>query len=306
MCKTGTLGIPEFGTPFTIGMVEDTKPTTFAELIKISGLSHGTDVWLGNAQDLILNNIVPFKEVIGCRDDIMVYLMYHGVEPIKAFKIMEFVRKGKASKPKEKDTWLGYEQTLKDAGIADWYIESCKKIKYMFPKAHAAAYVTSAFRIAWYKVHMPVYFYASWLTSKAADVEVATMIKGYDAIKERLIDINNKGRDASKKEQDVEESLHVCLEATARGIKFLPVSLYESEATTYVVKSDNEIIPPFNSIEGLGETVAKNIVAERNKKKFLSIEDVQVRAKISETLIDNMKLMGIFDGMDESNQLSLF
>jgi DNA polymerase-3 subunit alpha (Gram-positive type) len=153
---------------------------------------------------------------------------------------------------------------------------------------------------------MPVYFYASWLTSKAADVEVATMIKGYDAIKERLIEITNKGRDASKKEQDVEESLHVCLEATARGIKFLPVSLYESEATTYVVKSDNEIIPPFNSIEGLGETVAKNIVAERNKKKFLSIEDVQVRAKISETLIDNMKLMGIFDGMDESNQLSLF
>jgi DNA polymerase-3 subunit alpha (Gram-positive type) len=287
-------------------MVEDTKPTTFGELVKISGLSHGTDVWLGNAQELIKNKVIPFSECIGCRDDIMVYLMHHGLEPIKAFKIMEFVRKGKASKPKEKDTWLGYEKTLKEAGIADWYIESCKKIKYMFPKAHAAAYVTSAFRIAWYKVHMPVYFYASWLTSKAADVEVATMIKGYDAIKERLIDINNKGRDASKKEQDVEESLHVCLEATARGIKFLPVSLYESEATTYVVKSDNEIIPPFNSIEGLGETVAKNIVAERNKKKFLSIEDVQVRAKISETLIDNMKLMGIFDGMDESNQLSLF
>jgi DNA polymerase-3 subunit alpha (Gram-positive type) len=219
---------------------------------------------------------------------------------------MEFVRKGKASKPKEREKWLEFEQTLKDAGIADWYIESCKKIKYMFPKAHAAAYVTSAFRIAWYKVHMPVYFYASWLTSKAADVEVATMIKGYDGIKERLIEITNKGRDASKKEQDVEESLHVCLEATARGIKFLPVSLYESEANTYVVKSETEIIPPFNSIEGLGDTVAKNIVAERNKKKFLSIEDVQVRAKISETLIDNMKLMGIFDGMDESNQLSLF
>lgn len=306
LCNTGTLGIPEFGTRFTVQMVEDTKPTTFGELVKISGLSHGTDVWLGNAQELIKNKVIPFSECIGCRDDIMVYLMHHGLEPIKAFKIMEFVRKGKASKPKEKDTWLGYEQTLKEAGIADWYIESCKKIKYMFPKAHAAAYVTSAFRIAWYKVHMPVYFYASWLTSKAADVEVATMIKGYDAIKERLIDINNKGRDASKKEQDVEESLHVCLEATARGIKFLPVSLYESEATTYVVKSDNEIIPPFNSIEGLGETVARNIVAERNKKKFLSVEDVQVRAKISETLIDNMKLMGIFDGMDESNQLSLF
>ena len=306
LCNTGTLGIPEFGTKFTIQMVEDTKPTTFGELIKISGLSHGTDVWLGNAQELIKNKVIPFSECIGCRDDIMVYLMHHGLKPITAFKIMEFVRKGKASKPKEKEKWQEYEKILKEAGIADWYIESCKKIKYMFPKAHASAYVTSAFRIAWYKVHMPVYFYASWLTSKAADVEVITMIKGYDAIKERLIDINNKGRDASKKEQDVQESLHVCLEATARGIKFLPVSLYESEATTYVVKSDNEIIPPFNSIEGLGETVARNIVAERKKKDFLSIEDVQVRAKISETLIESMKQMGIFDGMDESNQLSLF
>ena len=306
LCNTGTLGIPEFGTKFTIQMVEDTKPTTFGELIKISGLSHGTDVWLGNAQELIKNKVIPFSECIGCRDDIMVYLMHHGLKPITAFKIMEFVRKGKASKPKEKAQWQEYEKILKEAGIADWYIESCKKIKYMFPKAHASAYVTSAFRIAWYKVHMPVYFYASWLTSKAADVEVLTMIGGYDAIKNRLVDINNKGRDASKKEQDVQESLHVCLEATARGIKFLPVSLYESEATTYVVKSDNEIIPPFNSIEGLGETVAKNIVKERNKKGFLSIEDVQVRAKISETLIESMKQMGIFDGMDESNQLSLF
>ena len=306
LCNTGTLGIPEFGTKFTIQMVEDTKPTTFGELIKISGLSHGTDVWLGNAQELIKNKVIPFSECIGCRDDIMVYLMHHGLKPITAFKIMEFVRKGKASKPKEKAQWQEYEKILKEAGIADWYIESCKKIKYMFPKAHASAYVTSAFRIAWYKVHMPVYFYASWLTSKAADVEVSTMIEGYEAIKNRLVDITNKGRDASKKEQDVQESLHVCLEATARGIKFLPVSLYESEATTYVVKSDNEIIPPFNSIEGLGETVARNIVAERNKKEFLSIEDVQVRAKISETLIENMKQMHIFDGMDESNQLSLF
>ena len=306
MCNTGTLGVPEFGTKFTIQMVEDTKPKTFGELIKISGLSHGTDVWLGNAQELIKNNIVPFSEVIGCRDDIMVYLMYNGLKPITAFKIMEFVRKGRPSKPKDHDQWVEYENTLKEAGIADWYIDSCHKIKYMFPKAHAAAYVTSAFRIAWYKVHMPVHYYASWLTCKAADVEVTTMLKGYDGIKERLIEIHNKGRDASKKEQDVEESLHVCLEATARGMKFVNVDLYESDATLFKVKSDTEIIPPFNSIEGLGETVAKNIVKEREKKKFLSIEDLQVRAKISETLIDNMRMMGILDGMDESNQLSLF
>ena len=304
MCPTGTLGIPEFGTPFTIGMVEETKPKTFAELVKISGLSHGTDVWLGNAQELIKNKIVPFKEVIGCRDDIMVYLMYHGVEPIKAFKIMEFVRKGKASKDAE--TWAKHKETMEKAGIEKWFIDSCFKIKYMFPKAHAAAYVISAFRIAWYKVHMPVHFYASWLTSKATDVDVEVMIKGYNAIKDKIIEIQNKGYEATNKEQGQLESLKVCLEATARGIKFLPVDLNESEATTWKVKDDTSIYPPFSSIDGLGDTVAKNIVEERNKSGFLSIEEVQHRAKISGTLMDKMKSMGIFEGMNESNQLSLF
>lgn len=304
MCPTGTLGIPEFGTPFTISMVYETKPTTFAELIKISGLSHGTDVWLGNAQELIKNNIVPFKEVIGCRDDIMVYLMYHGVEPIKAFKIMEFVRKGRASKDPE--TWAGHKETMEKAGIEKWFIDSCGKIKYMFPKAHAAAYVISAFRIAWYKVHMPVYFYASWLTSKATDVDVETMIKGYDAIKAKIIEIQNKGYEATNKEMGQLESLKVCLEATARGIKFLPVDLDKSNSTVWGVKDDTSIYPPFASIDGLGDTVAKNIVEEREKRPFLSIEEVQHRAKISGTLIEKMKSMGIFEGMNESNQLSLF
>ncbi len=304
MCTTGTLGIPEFGTPFTIGMVAETKPTTFAELIKISGLSHGTDVWLGNAQELIKNNIVPFKEVIGCRDDIMVYLMYKGVEPIKAFKIMEFVRKGRASKDPE--TWATHKETMEKAGIEKWFIDSCGKIKYMFPKAHAAAYVISAFRIAWYKVHMPVYFYASWLTSKATDVDVEVMIKGYDAIKNKIIEIQNKGYEATNKELGQLESLKVCLEATARGIKFLPVDLDKSNATVWGVRDDTSIYPPFSSIDGLGDTVANNIVEERDKRPFLSIEEVQYRAKVSGTLIDRMKLMGIFNGMSESNQLSLF
>ena len=304
MCKTGTLGIPEFGTPFTIGMVEDTKPKTFAELIKISGLSHGTDVWLGNAQELIRNNVVPFSQVIGCRDDIMVYLMYHGVKPIKAFKIMEFVRKGKASKDPE--TWAIHKQTMEEAGIEKWFIDSCGKIKYMFPKAHAAAYVISAFRIAWYKVHMPVYFYASWLTSKATDVDVETMIKGYDAIKKKIIEIQEKGYDATNKENGQLESLKVCLEATARGIKFLPVNLQESPATVWGVADETSIYPPFSAIDGLGDTVAKNIVDEREKSPFLSIENCQKRAKISGTLIEKMKAMGIFDGMEESNQISLF
>ena len=304
MCETGTLGIPEFGTPFTIGMVAETKPKTFSELIKISGLSHGTDVWLGNAQELIKNNIVPFKEVIGCRDDIMVYLMYKGVEPIKAFKIMEFVRKGRASKDPE--TWALHRETMEKAGIEKWFIDSCQKIKYMFPKAHAAAYVISAFRIAWYKVHMPVYFYASWLTSKATDVDVETMIKGYDAIKNKIIEIKNKGYEATNKELGQLESLKVCLEATARGIKFLPIELDKSESTVWGVKDETSIYPPFASIDGLGDTVAKNIVAEREKGEFLSIEDLQKRAKISGTLIEKMRSMGILNGMDESSQLSLF
>lgn len=304
MCNTGTLGIPEFGTPFTIKLVEDTKPKSFAELIKISGLSHGTDVWLGNAQELIANNVVPFKDVIGCRDDIMVNLMYYGLEPIKAFKIMEFVRKGKASKDPE--TWQQHKKTMEDANIPKWFIDSCQKIKYMFPKAHAAAYVISAFRIAWYKVHMPVYFYASWYSSKATDVDLDAMVKGYNAIKARIEDIQVKGYEATNKENGQAESLKVALEATARGIKFLNVDLYKSDATVWVAKNDTEIYPPFNAIDGLGDTVAKNIVEEREKQPFISIEDVQKRGKVSKTLIDKMTEMGILKDLPDSNQLSLF
>lgn len=304
MNPTGTLGIPEFGTPFTIGMLVDTKPTTFSELIKISGLSHGTDVWLGNAQELIRNKVVPFKEVIGCRDDIMVYLMYHGVEPIKAFKIMEFVRKGRASKDPE--TWKSHVALMEEAGIEEWFIKSCGKIKYMFPKAHAAAYVISAFRIAWFKVHMPALYYATYFSSRITDYDIEVMIKGYSAIKARMEEIINKGYEATNKEASILETLKLALEATARGIKFLPIDLNESEATTFKVKNDTEMYPPFSSIDGLGDTVAKNIVAERKKRSYLSIEEVQHRAKVSGTLIDKMRLMGIFDGMQESNQLSLF
>ena len=309
MCQTGTLGIPEFGTPFTIGMVAETKPTTFAELTKISGLSHGTDVWLGNARDLCTPDEngeikVPFKEVIGCRDDIMVYLMYHGVKPIKAFKIMEFVRKGKASKDPE--GWKDHKQTMIDAGIEEWFINSCEKIKYMFPKAHAAAYVTSAFRIAWYKVHKPKYFYASWFSTKATDFDIETMIKGYDAIKNRIVEIKEKGYDATNKESGILECLQVALEMSARKIKIKPFDLYKSKATTFGVDEDGDLIPPFITIDGLGGTVANNIETEAQKKPFVSIEDFQNRCKVSQTLIDKMRTLGIFEGMSESSQLSLF
>lgn len=306
MCETGTLGIPEFGTPFTIGMLVDTKPKTFSELIKISGLSHGTDVWLGNAQELIRNNIVPFKNVIGCRDDIMVYLMYNGLQPIKAFKIMEFVRKGRASKPKDREQWLEYEQTMHDAGIENWFIDSCSKIKYMFPKAHAAAYVISAFRIAYFKVHMPAVYYASYLTSRITDYDIEVMIKGYNAIRNKIVEITNKGYDATNKESSVLDTLKIALEATARNIRFANIDINKSKANEFVILNEYTLLPPFSTIDGLGDTVAQKIVEEREKKPFISIEDFQKRGKVSQTIIDKMRVMGILNGMDESSQLSLF
>ncbi|MBR3049258.1 MAG: PolC-type DNA polymerase III, partial [Bacilli bacterium] len=216
----------------------------------------------------------------------------------------EFVRKGRASK--DPDVWKKYVKIMEEGNIPKWFIKSCQKIKYMFPKAHAAAYVISAFRIAWYKVHMPVYFYSSWYSSKAVDVEIDSMIKGYDSIKKKIEEIEEKGYEASNKEMNQLESLRIGLEATARGIKFLNVDLYNSEATDWVVKNDNEIYPPFNSIDGLGDTVAHNIVRERKKKPFISIEDIQHRAKISQTLIEKMKEMDILKDLPDSNQLSLF
>ena len=262
MCETGTLGIPEFGTKFVIGMLTDTRPKTFAELVKISGLSHGTDVWLGNAQDLIKNNICEFKDIIGCRDDIMVYLMYNGMEPKKAFKIMEFVRKGKASK--EPETWKVFEEDMRKSGIPEWYIKSCEKIKYMFPKAHAAAYVMSALRIAWFKVHRSILFYCSYFSIRCTDFEIETMMKGYDAIKKRVMEIMEKGFDASNKETALLEFLQVALEATARGIKFGKIDLNRSDAMNFIIDDDNQtLIPPFKTIDGLGDIVAK--IVERRK-----------------------------------------
>ena len=304
MNDTGTLGIPEFGTPFTLQMVKETKPKTFAELVKISGLSHGTDVWNGNAKELIDKGIVPFSEVIGCRDDIMVYLMYHGVEPIKAFKIMEFVRKGKASK--EPEQWAEYVEVLKQADIEPWFIESCRKIKYMFPKAHAVAYVINAFRLAYYKVHKPAVYYAAQFSAEYDDFDIESMIKGYESVKQRIIEINEKGFDATNKESSILECLKVALEALARNIKFKPIDLYKSHYHDFVIDDDGNLIPPFRAIDGLGEVVAKNIVEEREKREFISIEDLQKRAKLSSTLIEKLRSMGILDGMDESSQLTLF
>ena len=305
MCDTGTLGVPEFGTPFTISMLVDTKPVSFSELIKISGLSHGTDVWLGNAQELIKNGIVPFKQVIGCRDDIMVYLMYHGMEPIKAFKIMEFVRKGRPSK--EPEEWAKNVEVMKEAGIDEWYINSCQKIKYMFPKAHAAAYVMSAFRIAYFKVHYPAIYYATYFSTRFSDFDIEVMIKGYDAIKAKINEIVNKGYEATNKELAVLETLKLSIELTARKFKFGNIDILKSDDKNFIIAEDGiTLIPPFRTIDGLGGTVAQNIVEERSKREFLSVEDFAKRSKSSATLIEKLRFMGVFEGMDESSQLSLF
>jgi len=305
MCETGTLGVPEFGTKFVIEMLKDTKPKTFAELVKISGLSHGTNVWLGNAKDLITNKVCEFKDVIGCRDDIMVYLMYHGLEPIDAFKIMEFVRKGKPSK--EKEQWDEYKKLMQEKGIDEWYIGTCGKIKYMFPKAHATAYVMMGYRVAWFKIYYPIEYYSTYFSVRGSDYDIETMIEGYDAIKNKIFEINNKGYEATNKEISILGELEMALEMTARGFKFGHIDLNKSDATKFIIDEDRKtLIPPFRTIDGLGDTVAKKIIEERNIRPFLSIEDLQVRAKASGTIISKMRLMGILDNMDESNQLSLF
>ncbi len=303
-CEVGCLGLPEF-TKFVIGIVQETKPTTFAELVKISGLSHGTDVWNGNAQDLVRNNVCKFKEVIGCRDDIMVYLMNQGLRPIDAFKIMEFVRKGKATK--EPDKWLDWKKVLEENHIKDWYIESCQKIKYMFPKAHATAYVTAAWRIAWFKINKAIEYYATYFSVKCFAFDLECMEMGYNKIKEKLDEMQVNKYNLSVKEQDVLSTLEIALEMTARGFYFKNVDLMKSDSTRFVIDDDRKtLIPPFRAIDGLGDTVAKNIVEERKKGEFISIDDLQKRAKISSTLIEKMRIMGILKGLPESSQLSLF
>ena len=309
-CPTGTLGIPEFGTSFLLGMLEETKPTTFAELIKISGLSHGTDVWLGNARDLCTPNEdgiieVPFKDVIGCRDDIMVNLIQWGLPPAKAFKIMEFVRKGKASKDPE--GWKEHAEYMREHNIPEWYIESCRKIKYMFPKAHATAYVTSAFRIAWFKVHEPIWYYCAYLSIRRDQFDIASMIRGEDAIRDKIDEIDEKGNSASNKEIDTRETLCLCLEMCARGFYFKNIDIEKSDSKKFVITEDKKgLIIPFRALDGLGENVAEQIVKARNEAPFISQEDLMKRGKINQTALEKLKQLGCLDNLSESNQLSLF
>ncbi|MGE7120583.1 PolC-type DNA polymerase III [Peribacillus sp. NPDC046944] len=298
MCKTGTLGIPEFGTRFVRQMLEDTKPTTFSELVQISGLSHGTDVWLSNAQELIHNKICTLSEVIGCRDDIMVYLIYQGLDPSLAFKIMESVRKGKGLSEE-------FEEEMRKNQVPEWYIDSCKKIKYMFPKAHAAAYVLMAVRIAYFKVHLPLLYYAAYFTVRADDFEIDAMTRGSQAIKTKMDEINVKGLDASTKEKNTLTVLELALEMCERGYSFAKVDLYKSSADQFIIEG-NTLIPPFNSIPGLGTNAAINIVNARKNGEFLSKEDLQQRGKVSKTILEYLDKQGCLEALPEQNQLSLF
>ncbi|WP_409292333.1 PolC-type DNA polymerase III [Peribacillus sp. SCS-37] len=298
MCKTGTLGIPEFGTRFVRQMLEDTKPTTFSELVQISGLSHGTDVWLGNAQELIHNKICNLSEVIGCRDDIMVYLIYQGLEPSLAFKIMESVRKGKGLSDE-------FEAEMRKNEVPEWYIDSCKKIKYMFPKAHAAAYVLMAVRIAYFKVHHPILYYAAYFTVRAEDFDIEAMTRGSQAIRSKIEEINAKGLDASTKEKNLLTVLELSLEMCERGFSFKKIDLYKSHASEFIIDG-NSLIPPFNSLPGLGTNVALNIVRAREEGEFLSKEDLQQRGKVSKTILEYLDKQGCLESLPDQNQLSLF
>lgn len=296
--NVGTLGIPEFGTKFVRQMLEDTRPKTFAELVRISGLSHGTDVWLNNAQDLIRSGTAKLSEVISTRDDIMVYLIQKGMEPSLAFKIMERVRKGKG---------LGDEeiQAMREHGVPEWYIASCQKIKYMFPKAHAVAYVLMAVRIAWFKVYRPIEFYATYFTVRADDIDLALVRRGPDAVREKIRELNEKGASATPKEKNLLTILEMCLEMLARGFSFQNIDLYRSDATRYLVDG-NTLIPPFNALPGVGTAAAKAIVEAREEGPFLSVEDLQQRARVSRAVIDLLAEQGILRDLPETNQLSLF
>ena len=302
--STGAMAIPEFGTDFVRGILEKTRPTTFSDLVIISGLSHGTNVWNGNAEDLIDDKTVTLQEVIGCRDDIMAYLMDKGLPSSTSFAIMEDVRKGRGLKPE-------YEEAMIKHNVPTYYINSCKKIKYMFPKGHAVAYVTMAIRVGYFKVYYPLEFYATFFTVRSKQYDIIPMIKGEDAIINRLEQLRVKektiGEKLTPKEEEQYKTLQIALEMVQRGYKFENISLYRSHYTNFVVDHENKaLIPPFTTIDGLGENNAITVVEERAKRPFTSKEDLLRRTKLTQTNVKDLSDMGVLDELDESDQMSLF
>jgi DNA polymerase-3 subunit alpha (Gram-positive type) len=295
----GSYGVPEFGTKFVRQMLVDTKPTTFGGLVRISGFSHGTDVWLNNAQDLIKSGTCKLGEAISARDDIMIYLIHKGLLPKQAFKIMEKVRKGKGVT--EEDA-----QDMREHNVPEWYIESCRKIKYMFPKAHATAYVMMAFRIAWFKVNYPEAFYATYFTVRADDFDADLIVQGQQVILKAIEEIEAKGVTASQKEKGLLTVLELALEMYARQIKFRRIDLMASDATKFLIVGDHELLPPLAGLQGVGENAAQSIVNAREEGPFTSIEDLRIRAKVSKTVIETLEQHGCLKGMEATDQLSMF
>lgn len=311
--ELGSLGIPEFGTDFVIQMLKDTKPKSFSDLCRISGLSHGTDVWLNNAQNLIKDGKANIQEIISTRDDIMTYLIFMGVEKGFAFKIMEGVRKGKGLTP-------DMEEAMLENGVPEWYVWSCKQIKYMFPKAHAVAYVMMAYRIAYFKVHHKEAYYATFFSIRATAFDYETMCHGKHQLEEHINILKAKEKRAksremdpetgmvtkfTKKEQDSIKDMKLVQEMYARGVTFMPIDIYQVHNKKFLI-IDGEIMPALSALQGMGEKAAEALIVEREKGRFISIEDLQQRSKISKTVIEMMKNNGILDGLQESNQLSLF
>ena len=297
-CPLGCLGVPEFGTDFVIGMLQDTKPKCFSDLVRISGLSHGTNVWLGNAQELIRQGKATISTAICTRDDIMGYLIQMGVESSQAFTIMESVRKGKGLRPE-------WEEIMKENNVPDWYIWSCKQISYMFPKAHAAAYVMMAYRIAYYKVFYPLAYYAAYFSIRATSFSYELMCLGRERLEFHMDEIRKKGDGASKKEQDMLKDMKIVQEMYARGFTFAPIDLYRAKAHRFQIV-DGKLMPSLDSIEGLGDKAADAVVEAAAEGKFLSKDDFRMRTKVSKTVIDLMADLGLLGDIPESNQISLF
>ena len=303
-CPVGCLGIPEFGTDFVIQMVVDTKPKTLSDLIRISGLSHGTDVWLNNAQELIRSGKATISTAICTRDDIMTYLINKGMDSEESFTIMERVRKGLVAKGKCKD-WSEFKKDMIEHGIPDWYIWSCEKIKYMFPKAHAAAYVMMAFRIAYCKVYYPLAYYAAYFSIRASAFSYELMCQGKEKLEFYMNDYKRRSDSLSKKEQDTLKDMKIVQEMYARGFEFLPLDIYRAKATKFQI-IDGKLMPPLSSIEGMGDKAADAVEMAAADGPYLSKDDFRQRTKVSKTVIDFMADLGMFGDLPETNQLSLF